>query len=229
MAREHVLVVDDDTFICRFLQRALTHEGYVVATASTGQEALATIAGHNPVVVLLDVMLPDIDGAALCGRLRVVTNAVIIMLTAKTDVGTRVESLDLGADDYVTKPFQLPELLARMRAQLRRHRSNGATLLTFADVAVDPLGRVARRGQRELHLTLKEFDMLLLFMRQPGRVVGRAAILDEVWADENMDGSNAVDVHLHHLRAKLHGEHERPLLHTIRRVGYVLREEAGFE
>jgi two-component system response regulator MprA len=224
MPRERVIVVDDDPHICRYLQRALAHVGYTVFTAASGREGIALVRQQKPRVVLLDVMLPDADGATVCARIREITDAVIIMVTVRADLDTRIDTLDAGADDYVTKPFQLPELLARMRALQRRLRSDGSTTLRFADVRADPASRLATRGARELHLRPKEFDLLVYFMRQPGRVIDRATIFDDVWRDESLDNSNSVEVHLHHLREKLHGPDESPLLHTIRRAGYVLRE-----
>src|SRR5579875_2734386 len=208
----------------RFLQRALTQDGYVVLAAESGEQALATVRQSHPSVILLDIMLPDEDGVGLCARLRAMTSAIIIMLTARRDVSTRVASLDLGADDYVTKPFELPELLARIRALLRRHRADGARRLRFADLEVDPLARAAWRGSRPLALTAREFDLLLAFMRRPRQVIDRTTRFGEVWPELAEEASNTVEVHLHRLRSKLHGPGEPPLLHTIRGVGYVLRE-----
>ncbi len=222
--QERVLVVDDDVFMRRFLQRALTQDGYVVLAAESGEQALATVRQSHPSVILLDIMLPDEDGVGLCARLRAMTSAIIIMLTARRDVSTRVASLDLGADDYVTKPFELPELLARIRALLRRHRSDGANKLRFADLVVDPLERTAFRGRRRLSLTPREFDLLLLFMRAPRRVFDRATIFAEVWPNDSDALSNTVEVHLHYLREKLHGPGESAILHSIRGQGYLLRD-----
>jgi DNA-binding response OmpR family regulator len=224
--QDRVLVVDDDVFVRRFLKRALAHDGYAVSAVESGEEAIEAARQTRPAVVLLDIMLPDVDGVDVCARLRATTSAIIIMLTAKRDLATRIESLDLGADDYVTKPFELAELLARIRALLRRHRSDGATVLRFADLVVDPLERSARRGGRPVLLTPKEFDLLLLFMRAPRRVFDRATIFADVWPDHSDKFSNTVEVHLHHLREKLHGPGEQPLLHSIRGSGYVLRESA---
>jgi two-component system response regulator MprA len=221
---DHVLIVDDDPFMCRFLRRALVRAEYEVSIAATGGEGLALAQQERPTIVLLDVMLPDLDGVAVCQRLRAISNAIIIMLTATTDTPTRVDSLDHGADDYVTKPFEVSELLARMRAQLRRFRSNGASRLRFADVEVDPLEHVARRGQRIIVLTPKEFEILLLFMRHPRQVFDPASIRQEVWPEPTEDQSSALKVHLHNLRTKLNGPGEPPLLHTLRGAGYVLRE-----
>jgi two-component system, OmpR family, response regulator MprA len=223
MAREHVVVVDDDPLVCMYLWRALMDEGYLVSTAGTAQEGIALVRQENPSVILLDVMLPDADGAVVCARLRTLTNAIIIMISARADLDTRVETLDAGADDYLTKPFRLPELLARMRASLRRHRADGAVIMKFADVEVDPMARIATRASRPLQLTFKEFELLLLFMRRPGHVLDRATILREVWPGEGATSSNSFEVHIHHLREKLHAEGEPPLLHTMRRAGYVLR------
>lgn len=221
--RERVLVVEDDPYVQRYLRRALTNDGYIVTLAGTGNDALHMVKQEPPAVVLLDVLLPDIDGVILCGRLRAMTSAIIIMVTARTDVETRIASLDLGADDYVTKPFVLGELLARMRALLRRYRANGATRLHVADIELDPVERTVNRGARLISLTPKEFDVLVVLMRHPGRVIDRASLFAEAWPDEPIEGSNTVQVHVHHLREKIHGPGEAPLLHTMRRAGYVLR------
>ncbi|MGH2458350.1 MAG: response regulator transcription factor [Chloroflexota bacterium] len=222
--RDRVLVVDDDVFVRRFLQRALTHDSYDVTVADSGESAIDLARQTQPAVILLDIMLPDVDGITLCAGLRAQTSAIIIMLTARRELATRVAALDLGADDYVTKPFELAELLARVRALLRRHRADGAVRLRFADLVVDPLERAARRGTRQITLTPKEFDLLLLFMRAPRRVFDRATIFAEVWPDHSDESSNTVEVHLHHLREKLHGPGEQLLLHFIRGAGYSLRE-----
>jgi two-component system response regulator MprA len=222
--RDHVLIVDDDPFMRRFLRRALVQAAYDVSAAATGCEGLTLAQQDRPAIVLLDVMLPDLDGVTVCQRLRVISNAIIIMLTAKTDTHTRVDSLDLGADDYVTKPFEVSELLARMRAQLRRYRADGARRLRLADVEIDPLQRTARRGQRSLALTSKEFEIFLLFIRNPGRVFDQSSICHEVWSEPSEELSKALKVHLHNLRSKLNGPGEPPLLHTVRGAGYVLRE-----
>jgi two-component system response regulator MprA len=222
--RDRILIVDDDPYVGRFLRRALTRAEYAVSVATEGREAVALAAQEQPAVILLDVMLPDLDGMRVLQRLRETSNAVVIMLTARGDTDTRVGSLDLGADDYVTKPFELSELLARIRAQLRRYRADGANRLRFADLDVDPLARTARRGQRFLPLTPREFRILLVFLRQPRRVIDRATLFDEAWPEGAEEQSNAVEAHLHRLREKLHGPGEPPLLHTVRGVGYVLRE-----
>lgn len=226
--RDHVLIVDDDPFIRRFLRRALVQAGYSVSVAAAGREGIGRAEEERPAVILLDVMLPDLDGVTVCQRLRRVSNAIIIMLSARTDNRTRVDSLDGGADDYLAKPFELSELLAHLRAQLRRYRADGAVRLRFADLDVDPLQRTALRGNRPLALTSKEFDILLVFLRNPGRVIDRPTIFEEVWSESAEEISNTVEVHVHRLRAKLHGLGEPPLLHTVRGAGYVLREpEAG--
>ena len=226
MIRDRILVVDDDHFMRRYLRRALEQAGYDVALAASGLEGLALAERERPALILLDIMLPDLDGVEACRRLRAMTSAIIIMLT-RAAVPTRVATLDLGADDYVAKPFVLAELLARMRAMLRRHRADGATRLRFTDLKADPLERTARRGERAIPLTTREFEILMLFLRQPRRLIDRATIFDEVWPEEAEELSNAVEVHLHRLREKLHGPGEPPLLHTVRGAGYVLREPSG--
>jgi two-component system response regulator MprA len=226
--RDLVLIVAPDPFTRRLLRRALAWAEYDCLAAVTGPEGLALARARRPAVILLDAMLPDGDGIAVCQRLRRVTNGVIIaLLDARSDLRTRVESLDLGADDYVTKPVEVAELLARIRAQLRRFRADGARRLRFADLEVDPLERTARRGPRRLSLTSKEFEILLTFMRNPRRVLDRPTIFNEVWPECAEEQSNSLEVHLHNLRTKLHRPGEPVLLHTIRGAGYVLREPDG--
>jgi DNA-binding response OmpR family regulator len=227
VAGERVLIVDDDAYIARYLLRALTQEGFEASVAASALEARALVQELQPALILLDVMLPDADGEVLVAQLRSMSSAIIIMLTAKTNLETRVASLDLGADDYVAKPFQLRELLARMRAALRRHRPAAPEVLRFAGIEVDPARRTARRGERLLDLTAKEFDLLQLLISRPRQVLARSTIVNALWPESEMEASNAFEVHLHHLRAKLHRPGEAPLLHTIRGVGYVLREPAG--
>lgn len=227
--KDRILIVDDDVLVQKYLRRALTNEGYTVSVATTAEHAIRLAAEWHPAVILLDTVLPDADGVTLCEHLRDLTTAIIIAFAAQRDLATCVGSLDRGADDCVTKPFALPELLARIRALLRRYRADGARWLRFADVEVDTLARSASRGGRRLALTPKEFDLLVLFMRQPRRVLDRATIFSDVWPEEVDEVSNTVEVHVHNLREKLHRPGEAPLLHTVRGSGYVLCEPPGLK
>lgn len=221
-----ILVVDDEPNITEFLSIGLGYEGYVVETASDGREGLRQ-ATENPFdLVILDVMLPGLDGFEVCKRLRASSDVPILMLTAKDEVPDRVTGLDLGADDYLVKPFSFIELLARVRALLRR---TGVRLhqarLHSADVVLDTEARTVERGGEPVVLTAKEFDLLEFLMSHPRRVFRRETILDRVWGYEFAGDTNLVDVHIGHLRDKLN---DRPsqLLHTVRGVGYMWREES---
>ena len=220
-----VLVVDDDSAIRSLLRRSLSFEGYSVLLASTGEEALATMGDHRPDVIILDVMMPGLDGLALCRRLRQAGDVPILMLTAKRTIADRVEGLDSGADDYLVKPFALDELLARLRALLRRGEQRGSqTALRCADLTLDPETREVTRAGRSIQLTAKEFDLLALFMSHQRRVLRRDFILQHVWGYDFEGESNVVDVYVRYLRAKLDAPALPALIHTVRGVGYVLRE-----
>ena len=219
----HVLVVDDDAPIAASLRRALEYAGHRVTVAADGPGALAAAARERPDVVVLDVMLPGIDGLAVCRRLREQGHDVLIlMLTARDATPDRVAGLDAGADDYLVKPFAYDELLARVRALLRRKMRAAQAGLSFADLALDPAAREARRGGRPLTLTALEFDLLSHFMRHPRQVFTRNQLLAAVWGSDLATTSNLVDVYVGYLRAKLG---EPRLLHTVRGVGYVLRQD----
>jgi|SRR6185436_4368926 two-component system response regulator MprA len=219
----HVLVVDDDAPIAASLRRALEYAGHRVTVAADGPGALAAAARERPDVVVLDVMLPGIDGLAVCRRLREQGHDVLIlMLTARDATPDRVAGLDAGADDYLVKPFAYDELLARVRALLRRKMPAARAELSFADLALDPAAREARRGGRPLTLTALEFDLLRHFVRHPRQVFTRNQLLAAVWGSELVSTSNVVDVYVGYLRAKLG---EPRLLHTVRGVGYVLRQD----
>jgi two-component system, OmpR family, response regulator MprA len=221
-----ILVVDDDPKITQLLKRALSLEGYAVRTAGSGEDGLEEAEAHEPDLVILDVLMPGMDGIEVCRRLRSSTSAdvPILLLTAKDDVGDRVRGLDGGADDYVVKPFALEELLARIRALLRRHEPAAGDVQRFADLTVDTRTRSARRGNRELTLSATEFTLLRYFLRYPRRVLTRDAILNAVWGEDFERPTNVVDVYVGYLRAKLEGSGESRLLHTVRGVGYILRE-----
>lgn len=218
-----ILVVDDDPEILSLLRRGLTYEGYLVEEAQDGKEALAKARVSSPDLVILDVMMPGLDGLEVCQRLRQADDVPILILSAKRMVADRVAGLDRGADDYLAKPFAFDELLARVRALLRRRKPVGEAL-RFADLTLDPSTRQVTRGQRPIELTTKEFDLLELFMRHPRQVLRRDLIFERVWGYDFGGESNVIDVYVRYLRAKLQASGGPPLLHTVRGVGYVLRE-----
>ena len=224
---ERILVVEDEARIASFISRGLRLEGYQVEVAPDGETALDKAFSHPPDLILLDVMLPDIDGLEVCRQLRLAgADEPVLMLTAKDAIPDRVAGLDAGADDYLVKPFAFDELLARVRALLRRAAPAEANVpLKFADLELDPTTRTARRGDREIELTAKEYDVLELFMRNPRQVLTRDIMYDRIWGYDFGGESNIIDVYVRYLRAKLEAENEPRLIHTLRGVGYVLREE----
>jgi two-component system response regulator MprA len=227
-ARPHVLVVEDDRAVRESLRRSLEFNGYHVSTASDGAEALAGISGISPDAVVMDVMMPRLDGLETTRALRKVGNSVpILVLTARDAIGDRVEGLDAGADDYLTKPFALEELLARLRALLRRvapGADDPEERLAFSDMSMDLASREVRRGERLIELTRTEFNLLELFLRRPRRVLERSFILEEVWGFDFPTTANSLEVYVGYLRRKTEAEDEPRLIHTVRGVGYVLRE-----
>jgi two-component system response regulator MprA len=225
--RPTVLVVDDDQAVRESLRRSLEFNGYAVRLAADGAEALATIPGSDPDVVVMDVMMPRVDGIEATRQLRATGNRVpVLVLTARDAVGDRVEGLDAGADDYLTKPFALAELLARLRALLRRvvAEEDEAEVLDFADLSMDLASREVRRGDRSMELTRTEFTLLEMFMRRPRRVLERSFILDEVWGYDFPTTANSLEVYVGYLRRKTEAGGEPRLIHTVRGVGYVLKE-----
>jgi two-component system response regulator MprA len=225
-----ILVVDDDRAVRDSLRRSLEFNGYEVALANDGVEALARINGLAPDALIVDVMMPRLDGIETTKALRAAGNDLpILVLTARDNVGDRVDGLDAGADDYLAKPFALEELLARVRAMLRR-RTLGTTggddegPLTFADLTMNPVTREVDRAGRSITLTRTEWDLLELFMRRPKRVLERAFILEEVWGYDFPTTANSLEVYVGYVRRKTEAEGESRLLHTVRGVGYVLRE-----
>jgi two-component system response regulator MprA len=220
-----VLVVDDDPAVSGALNRALRLDGYEVSLVADGPEALEEIAIRPPDAVILDIGLPTIDGLDVCRRLRAADNDTpVLMLTARDAVNDRVQGLDAGADDYLVKPFALAELLARLRALLRRRPEDAGEMLRFADLSLDPITREARRGDRLFTLTRIEFDLLELLLRHPRQVLTRELILDRVWGYTFDSGTNSLAVYVGYLRRKTESGGEPRLIHTARGVGYVLRE-----
>jgi two-component system response regulator MprA len=218
-----ILVVDDDPEITAFLRRGLVYEGYQVETASNGEEALARAREREPDLVVLDVMMPGMDGLEVARRLRQTGGVPIIMLTARGQVVDKVAGLDSGADDYLVKPFDFDELLARVRALLRRHQKP-TEAIRFSDITLNPATREVTRGGQHLELTAKEFDLLELFMRHPRQVLKRDTIYDQVWGYDFEGESNVIEVYMRYLRSKLEAGGRPRVLHTVRGVGYVLRE-----
>ncbi len=222
-----VLIVDDDRRITDMLRRTLAYEGYSVVTAANGNEALAKAQVHRPDVVVLDWLMPGMDGIEVAKRLRAADAVPILMLTARDAVEDRVEGLDSGADDYLVKPFAPAELLARIRALLRRTESirDGEKPLIYADLSLDPLTREARRGDRPFSLSPKEFDLLAYLLRYPRQVLQRERILQDVWGYDFGGNGNVLEVYVGYLRAKTEASGEPRLIQTVRGVGYVLRME----
>jgi len=217
-------VVDDDIRLGASLRRALAYEGYSVEVAADGSDALVEARDRPPDLVVLDVMLPGIDGIEVCRRLRAGSDVPILMLTARDAVSDRVAGLDAGADDYLMKPFEYDELLARVRALLRRREPSGREILRCADLVMDVAAHEVRRGDRVVELTALQFNVLEHFLRHQRQVLEREQLLESVWGVESDAISNVVDVTIADLRARLEAEHEPRLLHTVRGVGYVLRE-----
>ncbi|MCP2168687.1 response regulator transcription factor [Goodfellowiella coeruleoviolacea] len=225
-----ILVVDDDRAVRESLRRSLQFNGYQVDLAGDGQQALDAVANQRPDAMVLDVMMPRLDGLEVCRRLRGTGDDLpILVLTARDAVSDRVTGLDAGADDYLPKPFALEELLARLRALLRRATPEDAASLApaalrFADLELDPGTREVRRGDRWISLTRTEFALLELFMAHPKQVLTRSRILEDVWGYDFPTSGNALEVYVGYLRRKTEANREPRLIHTVRGVGYVLRE-----
>jgi DNA-binding response OmpR family regulator len=218
-------VVEDDVDIAGVLRRSLDKEGYDVRIASDGEAALEESTVFEPDAVVLDLGLPKLDGVEVCRRLRQDGDVPILMLTARDALESRVEGLDSGADDYLVKPFERDELLARLRALMRRRPPRGSAYLVVGDLKLNPDSREVYRGERRLDLTTREFELLEHLMRNARLVVSRQALLDEVWGYHPFAETNTVDVFVSNLRRKLESGGEERLLHTVRGAGYVLREE----
>jgi two-component system, OmpR family, response regulator MprA len=228
--RVRILVADDDPAVRESLRRSLSFNGYEVTLASGGHEALTASSTAAPDLVLLDVNMPGIDGLEVCRQIRASGSDVpVLILTARVEVGDRVLGLDAGADDYLPKPFALEELLARIRALLRRTKSTTDDAqvdesLTFVDLTIDPATRTVRRGERAISLTRTEFELLWVLVQRPRRVLSRELILDEVWGYDFPTSANSLEVYVGYLRRKTEAGGEPRLIHTVRGVGYVLRE-----
>ncbi len=222
---ERVLIIEDDPQITSFLRRGLLYEGYQVEACADGETGLAAARDRPPDVVILDIMLPGISGLEVCRRLRAASDVPILILTAKDAVPDRVAGLDAGADDYLVKPFAFDELLARLRAILRRRQPVAQQeVLSLGDLTMNLATREVYRGQRRIDLTAKEFDVLEMFLRNPRQVLTRDLLYERIWGYDFSGESNIIEVYIRYLRTKLEAGGEPRLLHTVRGVGYVLRE-----
>ncbi|HET8841755.1 MAG TPA: response regulator transcription factor [Ktedonobacteraceae bacterium] len=217
-----VLLIDDDLQILPLLQRGLAYEGFEVYTAVDGETGLATAQQCQPHIVLLDIAMPGLDGFEVCRRLRLQEDIAIIMLTARDEVTDKVSALNLGADDYVPKPFAFDELVARIRAVLRRHKIGGEPLV-YADLELDQATREVRRAGQLIDLTPQEYNLLLLFLRHPRQVLNREQILERVWGYSTEIDTHVLEVYIGHLRQKLEANGGKRLIQTIRGFGYALR------
>jgi DNA-binding response OmpR family regulator len=223
--KSRILVVEDEAKLAQFMELELQYEGYQVTVATDGLAGLTTARESQPDLILLDWMLPGISGLEICRRLRLTGDRVpIILLTAKDEISDRVAGLDAGADDYIVKPFSLEELLARVRAHLRRNQEDNPDLLKFADLQLNRSTREVTRGDRAIELTAKEFDLLEYLISHPRQVLTRDQILERVWGYDFMGDSNIIEVYVRYLRLKLEAQEEKRLIQTVRSVGYVLRE-----
>jgi two-component system, OmpR family, response regulator MprA len=221
---ERILIIEDDPAILKVLQRGLSYEGYAVDVATDGRTGLNLAHDHHPDLVILDWMLPGMDGLEVCRRLRMQSGLPILMLTAKDTIQDRVQGLDAGADDYIVKPFNLDELMARIRALFRRTQTERNPVYQFGDLTMDSDSRQVTRGKRLVPLTAKDYELLELFLRHPRQVLTREVIFDRVWGYDFGGESNVLEVYIRYLRQKLEEENEPRIIHTVRSVGYVLRE-----
>jgi len=220
-----ILVIEDDPSIGKLLRRALLLEGYEARLVRDGREGLTAFQQQTPDLVILDLMLPGLDGIEVCKRIRQENDTPILMLTARDTVEDRVMGLDSGADDYIIKPFDIDELLARVRAHLRRtEHAQPKQIMEFADLVMDTAARTAYRGDREVELTAREFDLLALFMRHPNQVISRDQIYAEIWDYDFGGESNIIEVYIRYLRTKLEAGGEPRLIYTKRGAGYILRQ-----
>lgn len=221
-----IVVIDDDPAVTSVLRRGLTLEGFTVATAEDGEQGLDLIREQAPDLIILDIMMPGLDGLSVLERLRAADErAPVLLLTAKDAPADQVRGLNAGADDYVVKPFTFEVLLARVRTQLRRRRADQPHLYRYADLTADLDTHSVRRGEREIALTAQEFRVLIAFLQHPRQVLSKEQLLERVWGYDFGGNGNVVEVYVKQLRQKLEAEGESRLLHTLRNVGYVLREE----
>ncbi len=226
MMNAHILLVDDEGHVTSALRRVLAYEGYQVSTAANGESALAQARDRPPDLIILDIMLPGIDGLEVCRRLRTAGDQIaILMLTARDTVADRVVGLEMGADDYLVKPFALEELLARVKALLRRWQPAevGREVLRFEDLELDTATRQAWRGSYVIDLSTTEYELLALFLRNPRIVLTRGLLMERIWGNDFAGGPNVLEVYIGHLRNKLEQHAERRLIQTVRGAGYVLR------
>jgi DNA-binding response OmpR family regulator len=225
MTAQHILLVEDEIKLARFIELELESEGYRVSVAHDGMSGLSLMRESEPDLAILDWMMPGLTGVELCRRLRSTGIKIpVILLTAKDEVGDRVTGLDAGADDYLVKPFSIEELLARIRAHLRRTQETDTDVLQFEDLSLNRRTREVHRGQRSIELTAKEFDLLQYLMSHPRQVFTREQILENIWGYDFLGDSNIIEVYVRYLRLKLDRDSEKRLIHTARGVGYSLRE-----
>ncbi|MBI4199142.1 MAG: response regulator transcription factor [Chloroflexi bacterium] len=221
--RARVLVIDDDQVVTDFLRRGLSYEGFGVEVAQSGRKGLDLARENPPDLVVLDLMMPGMDGLEVCRRLKAGGSVPVLILTAKDAVPDRVAGLETGADDYLVKPFALEELAARIRALLRRQQATAPEALRYADLVLDVGGRRARRGERDISLSTTEFKLLAQLMRHPDQVLTHEVLMDRVWGYDFGGDSNILEVYVRYLRAKLEAGGEPRLIHTVRGSGYALR------
>jgi len=224
MQPARVAVVDDDRFVREMLELGLSREGFIVKTASDGSAALQLVREWDPEAIVLDVMMPKIDGLALLPKLREITQCPILMLTAKGETADKVASLGAGADDYLVKPFIFEELIARLQAKLRRPQLIEEQVLRWHEVAINPATREAWRGRDSLDLTQREFDLLSVFLREPRRVFSKDHLLELVWGHDFEGGPNIVETYISYLRAKIDNPERGSFFRTVRGVGYGLTQ-----
>lgn len=223
--KAHILVVDDDPRITDLLRRIFAYEGYSVTVAASGEDALKRTLERPPDLIVLDVMLPGLDGLEVVRRLRLAEDMVpVLMLTARDAVSDRVKGLDTGADDYLIKPFAPEELVARAKAMLRRNQQERQEVLRYTDLELDTGTRIAQRAGREIELSPTEYELLALFLRRPRQVLTRDVIMDRVWGLDFEGSSNVLEVYIGYLRNKLEAENRPRLIHTVRGIGYVFKE-----
>lgn len=220
-----ILIIEDEKQLARLIELELYHEGYEVEVAYSGIEGLEKLKESDFQLVLLDLMLPGIDGYELCSKVREFSDIPIIMVTARDAVSDKVKGLDTGADDYITKPFSTEELMARIRAQLRRNSRDRQEVLKIADLEVDTIKYRVKRAGELVELTKKEYDLLVYLLENKGIVLSREDILNAIWGYDYYGETNIVDVYIRYLRSKIDDPYEKKLIHTVRGVGYVLRDE----